>query len=110
MVKIKYLVWLFFIIMIIASSCKSDDQDQNKQHKYDDENGSELSRRENYYNHIHGDGKLSTIRKAKAVYGGSNDLVRRPKNSQSAPLIISSPKQLFLLGFLPCLIMFFPLI
>ncbi|XP_062079738.1 uncharacterized protein LOC133784388 [Humulus lupulus] len=120
MMKIKYLVWLLFmIICVAASSCRSDNH-QNKRLKY--ENGvmsSELPSRESNHQIKHGkklgleEGEnngheLTSIRKAKAVYGGSNDLMRRPKSSQSAPTpLLSSPKQR-LLGLLVCVIMFCP--
>ncbi|KAF4390123.1 hypothetical protein G4B88_005041 [Cannabis sativa] len=118
MMKIKYLVWLFFMILCIAanSSCKSDNQ-LNKQLKY--ENGvesSELSTREinDYHQKLglaesedgHDHDELSSVGKVKQVYGGTGDMIKKKKNGQSAPSS-SSPKQL-LLGFLLCLIIFFP--
>ncbi|KAF4370427.1 hypothetical protein F8388_016164 [Cannabis sativa] len=119
MMKIKYLVWLFFMILCIAanSSCKSDNQ-LNKQLKYENgvEISSELSTREiiDYHQKLglaesedgHDDDELSSVGKAKQVYGGTGDMIKKKKNGQSAPTS-SSPKQL-LLGFLLCLIIFFP--
>ncbi|XP_062078447.1 uncharacterized protein LOC133782971 [Humulus lupulus] len=113
--KIKYLVWLFFMILCMAaSSCKSDNQ-QDKQLKYENgvlspdrenreiEHGKKLGLEESEDGH-----KLSSIRKAKAVYGGANDLTKKPKNSQSAPKsLLLSFKQL-IVGFIVCTIVFFP--
>ncbi|PON99367.1 hypothetical protein TorRG33x02_049100 [Trema orientale] len=116
--KIKYLVWLFFILCFAASSCKSDNHSplkQDKQLKYGNGVISTESSREDHQikqeKKVHEEGQdhLSVSQKGKAIYGGANDL-KRPRTSRSSSSSLLLKPNLFFsaalrhlsVGFLIC--------